>query len=466
MRKLLVASQKGGVGKTTSSINLAAAVAAAGGRVLLLDADPLSNVSMALRLSEHPGRRSLRQTGCRVPGIVVPDVLPGLDVLSPYEDGSCSDDDFEQLLHLLATPELSGGYDCLIVDTPPFLGTKPPQLLAACDEYVLVMQAEDNAYRTLPAFQELVQRSKRGTKAAQMLGILLTLPEGEEPGGHQERELRSRFGTRILPHAIPFDAEAARARDAGQVLVHSAPDAPAARQFVGLVEKLCLKPTNGHAAGRTEESPLLRAAAAFQGGALATECVDLHAPSVATPENTPLPAIARATTTRPSRKAVPPPEPTEEPDLPTDAGILMSMPEIPILRLSRLGPRKPPAEPKPAAESKKPATDRPALDKPARTGTSVWLWVGLAIVLGFVLRFFAIPPRMAPLFIGAAVSAAVLLLLRLVLTPGEPAPRARPARAAAPRPAPAPPQAAARPDSRKEVNARLAALTRRPGSKE
>ena len=60
MRKLLVASQKGGVGKTTTSINVAAATALAGARVLLLDADPLSSISSSLNLGQHAQRQTLR----------------------------------------------------------------------------------------------------------------------------------------------------------------------------------------------------------------------------------------------------------------------------------------------------------------------------------------------------------------------------------------------------------------------
>ena len=74
MRKLLVASQKSGVGKTTTSVNLAAAAALAGTRVLLLDADPLSSVAAMLGLHAHANRRTLRQEGLDLPGVLVCDV--------------------------------------------------------------------------------------------------------------------------------------------------------------------------------------------------------------------------------------------------------------------------------------------------------------------------------------------------------------------------------------------------------
>src|SRR5947209_11475388 len=76
VRKLMVASQKGGVGKTTTSVNLAAATALAGARVLLLDADPLSSISVSLNLAQHPQRQTLRQAGVDLPGVLVCGVVP------------------------------------------------------------------------------------------------------------------------------------------------------------------------------------------------------------------------------------------------------------------------------------------------------------------------------------------------------------------------------------------------------
>ena len=466
MRKLLVASQKGGVGKTTTSISLAAAAAAAGGRVLLLDADPLSNVSTALQLFEHPHRRSLRETGSHVPGILVSELVPGLDVLSPYEDNGCTDDDFENLLRLLALPEIRDSYDCLIVDAPPFLGAKPSQLLATCEEYVLVMRTEPNAYRTLPAFQELVQRSKRGGKAPLMRGILLTLPEGEDPGGRWERELRGRFGSRILPEVIPFDPEAVRARDAVEILVHTISDAPSSVQYAGLVAGLELVGAAKRAANTTE-MPVLRAAAAFQANTVvpSESVVGLPEGPPVVLEETALPVPSRRLPV--PRKAPPPPEPSEEPDLPMDAGVMMSMPEIPVLRFPMLAANRPgvtlasAAHLKGPEQPKKPAAEKPAAEKPGNNAPPL-MWIGAAMIMGFGLRFVQIPPRLVPLVIGVAVAAGMLLLLRLLLTPNEPTNAAVQPRSTSPRRAKESKKAVARPETRKEVNARLSSLTRRP----
>ena len=120
MRKLLVASQKSGVGKTTASVNLAAAAARAGARVLLLDADPLSSISTALNLAHHPRRRPLRDAGVELPGVLVSGVVPGLDIVSPYDDGCCADEDLDNVLKVLASPDFAERCGCLIVGAPPF----------------------------------------------------------------------------------------------------------------------------------------------------------------------------------------------------------------------------------------------------------------------------------------------------------------------------------------------------------
>jgi chromosome partitioning protein len=186
-RILALANQKGGVGKTTTSINLAAASAMQGARVLLIDADPLSSICASLQLTNHAQRQNLRRTELDLPGVLIPDVITNLDVLSPYDEEGCSDEDFGRLLQVLNSPPVAGVYDLLVANTPPFLGTNPYQLFSLCDEFLIVMRAEPLAARTLPAFLELAQRSRVKGAESNMRGILLTLPEGENIGGRWER---------------------------------------------------------------------------------------------------------------------------------------------------------------------------------------------------------------------------------------------------------------------------------------
>src|SRR5262245_8073599 len=84
--KLLVASQKDDVGKTTTALNLAAVAAQSGGRVLLVDADPVGGVGAALQLSKHQDRQRVREVGIDHESSLFRNVLPGLDVVAPYED--------------------------------------------------------------------------------------------------------------------------------------------------------------------------------------------------------------------------------------------------------------------------------------------------------------------------------------------------------------------------------------------
>jgi chromosome partitioning protein len=404
VRKLLVASQKGGVGKTTTSMNLAAAAAQAGTRVLLLDADPLSNISTALNLAEHPRRRILRQEGIDLPGVLVPDVVAGLDVLSPYEGGPCRDEDFERLLRALESAAARPCYGCLIVDVPPFLGGNSVQLLHRCEDFLLVMRAEAMAYRTLPAFLERVQRSSRDGHALPMRGILLTLPEGEQPGCRWERELRGRFGARVLPEVIPHDEQIGEALRQGQISSHSHADAPAARQYHQLVGQLHLS---------DESSPTLAVDRLLQALRQAAESVG---PSAAAP---PPAAEPPPEAMQPSAEA-PVVTPTLEPIKPSS-----SRPR----RLSRSGESLRPlrtertlsaASPSPVRMKVVPAQVPPVADPPAAAAAvpppaanalaQLWpLWILLGAVLGGGLRFVPLTAALLPILVGLGVALLVVV---------------------------------------------------------
>ncbi len=431
MRKLLVASQKGGVGKTTTSINLAAATAMAGARVLLLDADPLSSISASLNLTQHPQRQSLRQAGVDLPGVLVSNVIPGMDVLSPYDDGGCSDEELDQLLSLFGTSAFQECYAALIVDTPPFLGANPHQLLSTCDEFIIVMRAEPMASRTLPAFLELVQRS-RATHPIQMKGILLTLADGEAPGGRWEREMRGRFGNRILPHAIPYDEAIGQAILFGQIVAHSHRESPVAAAYHGLIEHLKLAVDARDTIERTSAaSALLLASTSLKNSAVARKPVDRVASakpaSPAAALSSAEIAIPAASPPKPTksgpRPVVETPKPPSFPDIeevfPPVRRTRTPVQAVPVVPVAATVPSVAPpvAMPSVAPPVAMPPAPMPAM--PQETIRSLPGGIGLigiplAIIGGVVLSRINLPEGVIPVIVGIAVAAAVLLVMRNV----------------------------------------------------
>jgi chromosome partitioning protein len=447
VRKLLVASQKGGVGKSTTSMNLAAAAAATGTRVLLLDADPLSNVSMALNLGQHPRRQLLRQAGIELPGVLVQDIVPGLDVLSPYEEGRCSDEDFDHLLQALSSRRCADLYGCLIIDSAPFMGHNPDQLLRNCDEMLLVMRAEAMAYRTLPAFLELVQRSRRPDHDIEMRGILLTLPEGEDLGGRWERELRGRFGNRILSEVIPHDEVLGKALETGQISSHSCPDSAAARQYHLLSSKLGL---TGARRGAPEQVALAlrETAASFVLTGATTPSfraeatvIDHH--SVENTRDLPASAPEEIEAVRPdSEIAIELPKALERSIAP------VLPPLVPTPRIKAPPPAAPPAR------AKAPRAPRNATPPGQR-----WpLWVALGAVFGGGLRFLPHASSVIPFIIGLCAAGLVFLAFRWNSIG-----RRRPAHVVTEVPRPRPrsqerKKTPTRPINKNDLHARLAAL--------
>jgi chromosome partitioning protein len=440
---LLVASQRGGVGKTTRAINLAASAALAGARALLVDADPLSHISQALGLAEKPRRRQLRPLGLDLPGVHVGDVIPGLDVLSPYEEG-CSDEEMTHLLRALCTEPVAARYGCVVVNSAPFLGTSPGPLVQACDELLLVMRAEPLAPRTLPAFLELVNRARGQGPGAKMHGILLTLAEGEQPGGRWERELRGRYGLRILARAVPHDEEIVRAQVLGQVLCSVSPESATARLFAALAAELGLAEERRAESEEEPHAALVRSVA---------QLADAGVTLTRAPVPPPLPA-APPRRSRSSAK-VPAVPPAPRAPTPTRVPLLEPAPEVVV----------PPSGPEvvlpPPVAPTVLATPRPSRAPVAPEGGGMsqsWalLWVGLAIAVGVALRFLHVPDWVLPLLVGVGVAAVTVVSLRAFAGQGSAAkkPGPRPGRRSG---------AVKRPTARNETGAskRLTGMTRR-----
>jgi len=185
MKIVAVANQKGGVGKTTTAVSLAAAIAETGYRVLLIDTDPQASATSAVGLEEKPGvslypvlhgqssiRQVIRETG--IPGFdIIPSErdLAGIEVESLQEEYS-----LKRLRHLLDPLRNCSEYNFAFVDCPPSLGVLMTYSLAAADSVIIPLQCEYLSLEGLSKILDYLERIRRVVQTAlDIEGVLMTM---------------------------------------------------------------------------------------------------------------------------------------------------------------------------------------------------------------------------------------------------------------------------------------------------
>jgi chromosome partitioning protein len=225
-RIICIANQKGGVGKTTTAVNLAASLAVAERKTLLVDMDPQGNAGSGVGIEKEKLRESIYDAlinGADLTNIVVKTALPHLDMIPSTTDLAgaelelVSAEGRERRLKSALVP-LTGSYDYIIIDCPPSLGLLTINAMSAADSVLIPLQCEYYAMEGLSQMLNTIRLVRKGLNPhISIEGILLTMFDSRVNLARQVcEEIRNHFNDSTFSTVIPRNIRLSEAPSHGK----------------------------------------------------------------------------------------------------------------------------------------------------------------------------------------------------------------------------------------------------------
>lgn len=230
-RVIAVANQKGGVGKTTTAVNLSACLAEQGRRVLLVDLDPQANATSGLGFRKEPGRSLYRALveGTSAAGFIQPTAFEGLDLVPSEIDLAGCEVEIargESYLHRLRSAlepvSRSDRYDFILLDCSPSLGVLTMNVLCAADAVLLPLQCEYYALEGLSVMMRLIEQLRAGgaNPGVEVAGIVMTMYDMRTNLSQQVvQDVIAHFGEKVFETLIPRNVRLGEAPSHGLPII-------------------------------------------------------------------------------------------------------------------------------------------------------------------------------------------------------------------------------------------------------
>ena len=242
MKIVAISNQKGGVGKTTTAVNLAAALAETGARILLVDLDPQGNATSALGIEQRPGLSLYGPlTGSGTAASMICEsgrrnlaLIPAHMELAGSEIDLARTQDHLQRLRTLLEPLDTGAYDYIILDTPPSLGVLMTSALGAADEVIVPLQCEYFGLEGLAKIFHVVDqiRTSGANPKVQIEGIVMTMFDPRTNLARQVvADVRKHFEEVVYETIIPRSVRMGEAPSFGKPITEYEPGGRGAQAY-------------------------------------------------------------------------------------------------------------------------------------------------------------------------------------------------------------------------------------------